>query len=343
MSALWMSFLGQSGLAADAVNFGDSVAELAAARDGSVVAPLPDLGLIRLSGPDSASFLHNLLTNDVSGLDSGMTRFAGMCTPKGRLIATFYIWKEGDDLLVVLSRDILAPVLKKLSMYVLRSKVKLTDISDERVLIGVSAHQGVLGDLDSDVPVRGQKEISGGSLIRLDASRCMLALDAEAAMTLWPTLVTKTKPVGLNAWHWLEIAAGQPRVVAATQEVFVPQMLNMELPDVGGVSFTKGCYPGQEIVARTQYLGKIKRRMYRVSFGATQIALPGMPVFAPETGDQQCGTVVLAASAPGGMSEALICVQSSAAKAGELRLGTPEGTALRPLPLPYALPADGEQ
>jgi glycine cleavage system aminomethyltransferase T len=132
MTQEWNSFLAAQGLAADGSRFGGTTDELLAARDGAVMAPLTDLGLIRVSGVDSAVFLHNLLTNDISGIKPDGARFAGFCTAKGRLLALLLIWREGDDFLLMLPRDILPVILKKLSMYVLRSKVKLSDASDEK-------------------------------------------------------------------------------------------------------------------------------------------------------------------------------------------------------------------
>jgi tRNA-modifying protein YgfZ len=149
---------------------------------------------------------------------------------------------------------------------------------------------------------------------------------------VWHHLVGFGRPAGLAAWHWLEITAGNPRVTAATQEEFVPQMINFEL--IGGVSFNKGCYPGQEIVARTQYLGKIKRRMYRAHIEDVD-PIPGTHLFAPETGDQACGTIVLSAPSPLGGFEALAVIQSSCFEAGEVHLNSPGGPHLRFLPLPY--------
>ncbi|MCM2288054.1 MAG: folate-binding protein [Sulfuritalea sp.] len=340
MTQDWNSFLASQGLKANGGSFGDVAAELAAARDGAVVAPLGDLGLIRASGIDAAGFLHNLLTNDINGITPGGARFAGFCTAKGRLLALLLIWRDGDDFLLMLPRDILPPILKKLSMYVLRSKVKLTDASAERCLIGYSAPISVspaptLGDAPANLPRFGVTAIDGGQAIRLDDTRWLLALDAAATNARWQQLATAARPVGLAAWQWLEIAAGQPRVVAATQEAFVPQMLNMELPAVAGVSFSKGCYPGQEIVARTQYLGKVKRRTFRARL-ASAVA-PGTHVYAPETGDQHCGAVVSVAPSPAGGFECLVCVQSGAVEAGEVHVGPLAGERLEFLPLPYAL------
>jgi len=340
MTHEWISSLAAQGLAADGSSFGAVAEELVAARDGAVVAPLSDLGLIRAGGADAAGFLHNLLTNDINGITSGGARFAGFCTPKGRLLALFLIWREGDDFLLMLPRDILPAMLKKLSMYVLRSKVKLTDATGERALIGYAAPALVspaptLGEAAAALPRFGVAAVEGGQVVRLDDTRWLLALDAATAASRWPQLGTAARPVGLAAWQWLEIAAGQPRVVAGTQEAFVPQMLNMELPAVAGVSFTKGCYPGQEIVARTQYLGKVKRRTFRARLTTTTV--PGAHVFAPETGDQHCGAVVSVAPSPAGGLECLVCVQIGAVEAGEIHVGAPAGERLEFLALPYEM------
>ena len=338
-------FLFNLGLAADGSSFGAVAEELAAARDGAVIAPLVDLGLIRASGIDAADFLHNLLTNDIKGIAPGGARFAGLCTPKGRLLALFLVWRDGDDFLLMLPRDILPPILKKLSMYVLRSKVKLTDATGERALIGCSVPIALspasarcvpaetLGEATAALVRFGVATIDGGQAIRLDDTRWLLALDAATADTRWRQLAAAARPVGLATWQWLEIAAGQPRVVAATQEAFVPQMLNMELPAVAGVSFSKGCYPGQEIVARTQYLGKVKRRTFRARLAT--VATPGTHVYAPETGDQHCGAIVSAAPSPAGGYECLVCVQIGAVEAGEVRVGAPAGERMEFLSLPY--------
>lgn len=342
MTQEWISLLAAQGLAADGRCFGIEADELAAARDQAVVAPLTDMGLIRASGQDAASFLHNLLTNDINGIGPGDARFAGFCTAKGRLLALFLVWRDGDDFLLALPREILPAILKKLSMYVLRSRVKLTDATSEKTLLGYShpaaaspAPTFPFGTSASELPRSGVVAVDGTQVVRLDDTRWLLALDVDQAGARWQQLAAQARPVGLAAWHWLEIVAGQPRVVAATQEAFVPQMLNMELPAVAGVSFSKGCYPGQEIVARTQYLGKVKRRTFRARL-ATAVA-PGAPVYAPETGDQQCGAIVSAAPSPAGGFECLVCVQSSAEDAGEVHVGTPGGERLEFLPLPYAL------
>jgi hypothetical protein len=272
----------------------------------------------------------------VKGLGPDGARFAGLCTAKGRLLALLLIWRHGDDFLLLLPREILPAILKKLSMYVLRSKVKLSDASAEHALIGYSSATDApetLGAAVAALPRFGVAAVEGGQAVRLDDNRWLLALDAASAASRWQQLAATSRPVGLAAWQWLEIAAGQPRVVAATQEAFVPQMLNMELPAVAGVSFSKGCYPGQEIVARTQFKGKVKRRTYRARL--VDALAPGTPVYAPETGDQQCGELVSVAPSPAGAFECLVCVQISAFEAGAVHLGAVDGQRLEFLPLPY--------
>ena len=335
----WTDFLARQGARADIENFGDPAVELAAARGETVFAPLADFGLIRAGGEEAATFLHNLLTNDVKNLAPDAARFAGLCTAKGRLIASFHLWHDrNDDLLLMLSADILPGILKKLSMYVLRSKVKLTDASDERVLIGLAGPESAaaLQELGAAIPFPLQVvPFDDGQVVRLGEDRFLLALDPATAPAVWAKLSARSRAVGTAAWRWLEIAAGQPRIVAGTQEAFVPQMANLEAAEVGGVSFTKGCYPGQEIVARAQYLGKIKRRMYRARLEAP--AAPGTHVYAPETGDQHCGGIVTVAPSPEGGYDALVVVQDSCADAGDVHVGALTGPRLDFLALPYAV------
>lgn len=287
---------------------------------------LADQGLIRVSGEDAAGFLHNLLTNDIQHLAADGARNAALCTAKGRMIASFLIWREGADYLLQLSADILPGIFKKLSMYVLRSKVKLADISAERKLFGVVGAQVGPAAPMTTAP------FEGGTAIRLDAGRCVLALPADQAAAAEAGLGF---PAGLSDWHLAEIRAGIPRIVAATQEAFVPQMVNYEMAAIGGVSFQKGCYPGQEIVARTHYLGKVKRRMYRAKL--ENEFSPGTDVFTPETGDQHCGALVLTTPVPEGGFECLLVVQSSGAEAGEIHVGKPGGPLAKILTLPYTV------
>lgn len=336
MAQNWHDLLSSLGAVAQAENFGRPAAELASAKSETVVAPLEDMALLRASGGDAVEFLHNLLTNDIKNLPEDGTRFAGLCSAKGRLQASFRVWRDGDDMLLLLSADLLPDILKKLSMYVLRSKVKLTDASQDYRVLGIAGEKAaeLLREFLAGPPEPGKLvSCADGKVLSLDGSRYLAILLPENAVTVLPRLASAARLVGTAAWRWLEIAAAQPRVVAATYESFVPQMVNMELPAVSGVSFHKGCYPGQEIVARAQYLGKIKRRLFLAHL---ENAFPvGTDVFSPETGDQHCGTLASVAPSPNGGYDCLVVAQLSAVESGDLRVGTPEGPRLSLLPMPY--------
>jgi folate-binding protein YgfZ len=340
MNQDWHDFLLQEGFAADFEYRGNLLDET---RAETIAVPLVDSALIRATGEDNAAFLHNLMTNDVTGIPADGVRYAGFCTPKGRLLATFLIWHEGPDLWLQTAADIQPAMQKKLSMYILRSKAKLHDGAagdDARVLIGLAGSRSgaalaALG-VSAAPGVNQTIAIGGGQVVGIAENRYLLALDVAAAKAAWPVLKEHAIPAGLNAWRLRDIAAGLPRIVAATQEQFIPQMVNFEA--VGGVSFKKGCYPGQEIVARTQYLGKIKRRMYRATVAAPAAA--GQDLYAPETGEQSCGNVVTAAQVSDNAWECLVVLQSSAydavnTGAGAVHLGASDGPILSFLNLPY--------
>ena len=340
-SSNWQDFLASVGArleAGEACDFGDAQAELKAAAADTVLAPLTQFGVIRATGEDAASFLHNLFSNDVQHLGRERAERCGFCSPKGRLLADFLIWREDQDYLLQLSSDIQPGMLKKLGMYVLRSKVKLSDANSDIVLLGIAGTgaAAALRALGAGIP-SSQYDVlrfDAGTAIRLDEHRIQLAVHANAAVPVWNKLASLASPVGTPAWRWLEIAAGVPHITSATQEEFVPQMANLEL--IGGVSFTKGCYPGQEIVARTKYLGKVKRRTYRASI-QSDCPQPGTDLFSPDLTDQSCGKVIEAAPSPSGGCELLASMLMSSAAAGDVRVGSADGPRLRFLPLPYPL------
>ncbi len=340
-SSNWQDFLASVGArleAGEACDFGDAQAELKAAAGDTVLAPLTQFGVIRATGEDAASFLHNLFSNDVQHLGLERAERCGFCSPKGRLLADFLIWREGQDYLLQLSSDIQPGMLKKLGMYVLRSKVKLSDANSDIVLLGIAGTgaAAALKALGAGIP-SSQYDVlrfDAGTAIRLDEHRIQLAVHANAAVPVWNKLASLARPVGTPAWRWLEIAAGVPHITSATQEEFVPQMANLEL--IGGVSFTKGCYPGQEIVARTKYLGKVKRRTYRASV-QSDCPQPGTDLFSPDLADQSCGKVIEAAPSPSGGCELLASMLMSSAEAGDVRVGSADGPRLSFLALPYPL------
>jgi folate-binding protein YgfZ len=288
---------------------------------------LTDWGVIRAHGADAATFLHSQLTQDIEGLGSNEARLAGYCSPKGRLLASFVVWRPApDEVLLACSADLLAPTLKRLSMFVLRAKCKLTDASAELALYGVvgDAVPAAVGAVQRD---------ADRTLVRLaDAEgqpRALLVQPAGAAAPDLPAL-------DLATWNWLEVRSGVARIVAPTVEQFVPQMVNLEV--VGGVNFKKGCYPGQEIVARSQYRGTLKRRA--MLFDSEAELKPGQEVFHSEDPGQPAGLVANAARGPGGSSSALIEVKLAALAGGSWHAGSADGPLLQPRPLPYELPTE---
>ena len=313
------------------------MAELMAEQQG-FISFLPDLGLIAATGEDASDFLHNQLTNDVLGLSDDSARLAGYCSPKGRLLATMLIWKAADSILLMLPKNLLAATQKRLQMFVLRAKVKLEDASDRLSVAAIGLPSGAAFQaLPATDYHRGA--LSGGTLIRMpDAAGFARTLwigpaqDAQALAAALPSGLRQAPP---SLWRWTEIQAGLPQVLEATREQFVPQMVNFEL--VGGVNFRKGCYPGQEIVARSQYLGKLKRRMLLASVEAPE-ALPGTEVYSESDPGQPCGMIVNAERGPDERLACLVEIKMEAAEA-TIRLGSPSGPPLQLGTLPYALEA----
>ena len=334
----WLEFLERRGavLAGGRVaGFGDARAELSAARDATILCDLSHNALIGATGDDAAAFLQGQLTNDVQALADGSAQWTGWCTPKGRLIASFLLVRLGGRFLLVLPAEIAEPIRKRLSMFVLRSKVQLADASDQWVRMGIAgagAGMGLtnaLGGMPATMQVR---EHEGTIAIGLEADRYVVLAEPSKAPALWDALASSAKPAGAAAWDWKSIRAGIPTVVAATQEAFVPQMANFDLIDA--VSFRKGCYPGQEIVARMQYRGGLKRRMALVHVPGDAPVGPGQNVFSEAFGEQAAGMVANASPAPGGGSDALVVAQIESLERGDLRWGAPDGPRLEILSRP---------
>jgi tRNA-modifying protein YgfZ len=311
------------------------------------VAPLTDLGLMTLSGADAVSFLQRQLTNDVEHMLATEARLAGYCTAQGRLLASFLTWKSGDDILLQLPRELLPAMQKRLQKFVLRDKVKISDVSDEYVLLGLggAAAADTLAPWFAQLPAEpyGRVDSEHGTLIRVadafDAPRYQWISSAETIGKAWSALTTRLKSLANNVWRLADIDAGIPQITSATQEMFVAQMVNFEI--VGGVSFKKGCYPGQEVVARTQYLGKARRRML-----AASIALPdsdvaaGTEVFFDDGPSQPCGTIVNAERSSREQIELLVSIRIPLPSGATVHHGSATGPLLHFKPLPYSLPDD---
>ena len=292
------------------------------------IAPISHLGVIRVQGDDAASFLHGQLTNDFALLDLQHARLAAFCSAKGRMQASFIGFKRAhDDILLIISRDLLPQTLKRLSMFVLRAKAKLSDATADFHLLGL---------MGSAVPAGTQAPWSLHA--EGDAHIVHLYPAAGQARALWiapSSTPAASATLAPDQWLWSEVASGVATVSQPVYELFVPQMLNYE--SIGGVNFKKGCYPGQEVVARSQFRGTLKRRAF-IAHAPAEVQA-GSEVLAARDAEQAAGTVVQAAPAPQGGWDAIISMQISAAQEA-LTAGSASGTPLTLLPLPYPLLED---
>ena len=299
--------------------------------DGSC--PLPQLGVIRAEGEDAAKFLHGQLTHDFALLGLQHARLAAFLSAKGRMQASFVGFKRSEtEVLLVCSADLLAATLKRLSMFVMRAKARLTDASGDFVVYGLAGNaiQAIAG-----------RALSAGAKADLDQISVIgLPSAGNAARALWIAPIGTPAPLGAalapELWAWGEVQSGVATLSAPLVDAFVPQMLNYE--SVDGVSFKKGCYPGQEIVARSQFRGAIKRRGFLAH--AHSVVSVGDEIFTAADPDQPCGLVVQAAPAPDGGWEAIVSVQLAAAGSGRLTVGGAGGVDLSLRPMPYPLLED---
>jgi hypothetical protein len=296
------------------------------------VTRLEHLGVIRVLGEDAPKFLHGQLTQDFALLGHGEARLAAFCNAKGRMQASFIGFKlSADEVVLICARDLLPQTLKRLSMFVLRAKAKLTDATADFALYGVSGDAVASVGLGSKWWSKVNKD--GAHWVRLpDAAGLPRALVLGPANTPAPEGTPLAEPL----WQWLEVLSGVATLTQPLFEAFVPQMLNYE--SVGGVNFKKGCYPGQEVVARSQFRGTLKRRAYLVHSEAQPEV--GQDVFHVSDAEQPCGTVAQVATNPAGGFDAIVSIQVSAADGQALTLGSPDGAELSLLPLPYELLAD---
>ena len=300
---------------------------LPALPDG--VARLQHLGVILIQGEDAATFIHGQLTQDFSLIAPHEARLAGFCNAKGRMLASFVGFKTlQGDVLLVCSRDLLAATLKRLSMFVLRAKARLSDASASYAVWGLAGS--------------ATKSIAAGAEQPWSKAEFPSEFGTETCIQLYPAgavprqlLLTPSQdappgqPFDEALWQWGEVQSGVATLSAPLAEAFVPQMLNYE--SVGGVSFKKGCYPGQEVVARSQFRGTLKRRAFLVHCGSPLQA--GQEVLADADPEQVVGLVVQAAARPGGGFDAIAELQLAALQA-PLSVG---GASLTLLPLPYEL------
>jgi folate-binding protein YgfZ len=305
--------------------------------DSAFFCPLSHEGVLAVRGVDASKFLQGQLTCNLDYLSEAKATLGARCTQKGRMQSSFRILLEGDGVLLAMASELIEAQLLDLKKYAVFSKSKLTDESASWVRFGLSHGDAALASLglelaqDTDSVVRANDLIA----IRVSPARAELWARAEQADDIRNRLAAQLPEGSLNDWLLGQIRAGIGQVFGQTREEFIPQMINLQA--VGGVSFKKGCYTGQEIVARMQYLGKLKRRLYRLTLADNGVPEPGIELFSPVHASS-AGNVVLAARTGSGV-ELLAVLQADAVENGNIRLGNPEGQALLLSELPYTLDA----
>lgn len=329
-------------------HYGNPSQELSVALTGNVICDLSHYAVLAINGDDAKSFLHTQFINDIDSLDHSNSHLNGYCNPKGRLIANFRVFWRGDSIYLRFPVELLDMVIKKLNMYKLRSKVTLEDHSDNMVRIGYSgaSAEKTLSEVLPEMPqaVDDLVNIDNLTIIRVPGITPSYELygDTGAITDIWTRLDVQGAPVGASMWQLIEILAGIPNVTLASSEQHVPQMLNYQA--IGGLSFTKGCYPGQEIVARMHYLGKLKKRMYlaRVQSDDAPYVHQELVSSNKDTGSKT-GHIVNVAPHPDGDYAVLAVIQISDAESESIHLGSINGPTLALQELPYTVELKSEK
>jgi len=310
----------------------ESITELKTiSQNKNMLFNLTDQGLIKVHGEDAESFLQNQLSNDVRNVNESTHQTSAWCSPKGRIIASFRIFKREDAYFLSVSADLIEPIIKKLRMYVMMSKVTIEDASAELVHFAYSGKQLI------NAPTKPEQTLQseGLSILNIsgnDSSRFEIFGTIDDAKKLWNELATTAEPTNNDAWNYLNILAGFPTITQASSEAWIPQMVNFIA--IGGVDFKKGCYPGQEVVARLNYLGKTKRRMYRLEIDTSQLPNTGDSISTDE--DKDAGKILNAAINPEGKVEVLAILKIAQADSS-LQLSENASASIDVLDLPYSL------
>jgi folate-binding protein YgfZ len=342
----WQTFLEKQGARIDdgvVQYFGNASDERIATRDGTVICDLSQFGVLKVSGEDAQSFLQNLCSNDIKAITPNLAQLNCLNTAKGRVLATFLVWQSGADYFLQIPHSLLTSIHKKLSMYVLRAKVKIEDASPQLISLGISGNQAV-EILNSSIGLVPQTDLAAEynattCIIRITQNRYQIITTPEEAVVLWQKLLSHSSPVGSPCWDWLNVCSGIPVILPATQEQFVLQMLNLEI--LGGVSFKKGCYPGQEIVARMHYLGKVKQRTFLAHVDSDLAPQPNDSLYSDDYSGQSSGNILNSTSAPQGGYDVLATLHTSSVHSAQtIHWKTPDGATLNIQALPYSFPAE---
>lgn len=328
------------------IYFDQPILESLGSTSKSALIDLSHLGLIHFSGEEAQKFLQSQLSCDVNTININQAVHGGYCTPKGRLLCSFLLWQIADhSYLMQLPIELVESISKRLKMFVLRTKVTIQNQTNDYIRIGIIGQRAYTLLQDTLATTLTTKPLSitnissaliNGQVICHSENRFEILTDITQAIPLWEKLAQQAQCVGATNWDQQEIQEGIPAIFQTTQEQFIPQMVNLDV--IGGVSFNKGCYPGQEIVARTQYLGKVKRRMYRAHLADSSLQVTsGDHLFSTNTGNQACGTIVNAAPAANGGIDILAVIQISNLDNTSIHWKTLDGPQLDIQTLPYSI------
>jgi len=343
----WRAFLLEAGAVLDSdqvQHFGQPREELAALISDTIMTDLSPFGLIAVKGEDANTFLQNFLANDVREVNINHSQLTGLCNPKGRLLALFRLFQRGADSYLSLPQSLLEVTLKRLNMYVLRSSITLMDASNQLCQLGLAGTgaEEELKRVFGTVPetINSVCQTTECSILRVpgEPPRFEVVGEPKIMQQTWQELSHAAIPTGSNLWKLLNIRAGIPTIYPETQETFIPQQVNLEF--LKGISFTKGCYPGQEVIARLHYRGKPSRRMFLAHIATPCPPQPGDPLYlAKDKEERAVGEVVDAQQTPEGGCDSLVVLQLASLEKGDITLGRKRAQSPKFLlrELPYQL------
>lgn len=302
--------------------------------------PLTHEGVLAVRGADAKKFLQGQVTCNLAYVSDERSSLGARCTPKGRMLSSFRVLLENDGYLLAMDHEILTAQLEEMQKYAIFSKSKLSDDSALWARFGLYQGDAALSALGIDLPSEINSTVHHNQMIavRVSTELTELWVHADEGPCTRKRLLNLLPEAPLNAWLLGEIRSGIGHVTPANREQFIPQMLN--LPALDAVSFKKGCYTGQEIVARMQYLGKLKRHMYRFQLTSTEVPAIGTPLMSP-VHSSAVGEVVSAARSDYGV-ELLATALDDAVSDGRIYLESDEKTLLEQLELPYSLDTQRE-
>lgn len=349
MNPEWLDFLKNNGAEIEnnqVISFGNPLGnpqrELRMVHTGLIICDLSHQGLISVEGDDATDFLQGQLTNDIRNVSEHHSQLSAYCTHKGRMLANFRIFKRNESFYLKLPLALLEPTLKRISMFTLMARVVLKDSSHNLMRMGLSGPDADthLNDILGSVPTEVDDCIQQHGLTVIKCAgplpRYEIIGELDAVKNIWQQLDVHAAPVGAGPWEALDILAGIPTIYPETSEAFVPQMTNMHV--INGVSFKKGCYIGQEVVARMQYLGTLKRRMFRININSDDPVSPGDKLFSVDSSSGQgTGQIVSAQINPNGGYSALAVINISDTEKGQLKLHDEAGPDITLESLPYSI------